>query len=306
MNIAHIPGSHPYVRAIDPSGVRRCDDWDVSEMEKLGVDLVHVHFGFERFAIDELEQWIRVVERHGIHMVHTVHDIDNPHLVDQRSHHERTRLLVERADDVITLTSAAATAIFTRWNRKVSVIAHPPLGRHQTIAAARTRRPLMWLGTMRPNIDREIVESIVRTPDASIDVAIRSEGWEVADEVLRRALSAAASAGRIALSIIERPSDTELDSRIAAAGVLILPYRWGTHSGLVELAACLGVPTATTPTGCREDQGAVVATGSDLLACARLAAHSPRFVRRGPSAAEVRTAHRRFYSSIVAGTTAPT
>ena len=128
---------------------------------------------------------------------------------------------------------------------------------------------------------------------------IRDEGWQAADATLRRTLSTAADAGRIHLSILERPSDDELDELIASAGALILPYAWGTHSGLVELAAGLGVPTVTTATGCRGDQGAIVASDDQLLGRAHEAARAPRPVRSSASVGEVRAEHRRLYADVI-------
>lgn len=44
-------------------------------------------------------------------------------------------------------------------------------------------------------------------------------------------------------------SADELRAAIVAADGLLLPYRWGTHSGMVELAADLGVPVLASDVG---------------------------------------------------------
>ena len=301
MAVAHIPVHHPYVTAVDPCSVFRHEQWSVAEMTERRVDIAHLHFGFEHLPMDELDRWTHDLERNGISLVYTVHDIDNPHLVDQSGYHRLAELLVERADAVTTLTADAATRIEKRWGRTPVVIPHPPLAARPGPRVGRGRRPMVWLGTLRPNVDLDVVRTIVDTHDASVDVVIRADGWADASPDTRAALLDADEAGRIRLSIVERPSDEALEVLIASAGSLVLPYAWGTHSGLVELATDLGVPTVTTPTGCRGGQGAVVVDADDLLRAARSAASGDRPpVGRAPSRSlrRVRQAHRMLYETV--------
>ncbi|MGB3733869.1 MAG: hypothetical protein WA964_02855 [Ilumatobacter sp.] len=298
MKVAHLPGTHPYVDAIDPAALRRRDDWNTDELSAVGADLVHVHFGFEHLDRTRLANWIESVRARRIGLVHTVHDIDNPHLVDQRQHHERAALLIESADIVTTLTHDAAAVIRQRWNRTPEVVAHPPLARVRPRVVKVDPRPLLWLGTLRPNIDRAIVRQIVDTPAASVDVVIRTQGWDAAGADLQTALLQASASNRIALSIIERPTDQQLADLIGAAGALILPYGWGTHSGLVELATALGVPAVTTSSGCRGGQGAIVTSDERLLDVAHQVGRSGHQVPPSTSVVEARSAHRRLYSSL--------
>ena len=45
---------------------------------------------------------------------------------------------------------------------------------------------------------------------------------------------------------------------------MVLPYRWGTHSGLLEAAHDLGTPTLAPAFGGYADQGAHVVDAADL------------------------------------------
>ena len=60
--------------------------------------IVHLHFGFETRSVAEVDGWVGALHTAGIRLVHTVHDVDNPHLVDQAPHHALLDLLAARAD----------------------------------------------------------------------------------------------------------------------------------------------------------------------------------------------------------------
>lgn len=273
-SVAHVPGAHAYVRAVDPAAATLPRPFEASRVGDLHDDLphddlvrdvgvVHVHFGFEDRSPAELTAWARSLQTWGTKLVFTVHDIDNPHLVCQDDHHRRTRALVDTADRVVTLTEGAAGEIEQMWGRRPVVIPHPPILGPEQIAHARGterhRQALVWLGTIRPNVDLELTLELAENSALATTVAIRLDGWtDLADDAKRR-LARAHRERRSTVRILPRPTDDELASLVAAATVLVLPYRWGTHSGFVELATDVGTPTLTTPAGHRADQGAATA-----------------------------------------------
>ena len=74
----------------------------------------------------------------------TVHDLVNPHFVDQTPTPEHLDVLIPAATEVITLTPGAAAAIETRWGRPAAVIPHPhvvPLDRVPAPPRDPVRRP---------------------------------------------------------------------------------------------------------------------------------------------------------------------
>ena len=99
------------------------------------VDVVHLHFGFDASEPTELERWCDSLDAADIPLVLTVHDLVNPHFVDQREHLARLDVLVPRAAAVVTLTEGAAPAD------------RHPLGSGRERAAASARRPA---GRARP------------------------------------------------------------------------------------------------------------------------------------------------------------
>ena len=127
MRVLAIPAEHPYTQAVLPAGVEYLPDLDVDGEGRWWphpalradywanppqVDLVHIHFGFEHVSPDELRKTVAALP---VPLVVTVHDIDNPHLADQREHHERLQVLVSAAAAVITLTDHAARILRERF-----------------------------------------------------------------------------------------------------------------------------------------------------------------------------------------------
>ncbi len=286
-SVLNHPAAHPYLDHLTAVNPRPVDVeyslWDVPSLVRAGVGLVHLHFGFEDISPDALRAWCRGVQHHGIALVHTVHDLDNPHLVDQSDHHERLDILIENADALFTLTDAANSHLVARWGRNATVVPHPHVAPFESIAStvpAATDSVLVWLGAMRSNLDLDAVHHLIGDCTSPLDVVVRSDGWKQTSQVVRRDLLAAISgADSATLAVIERPDDRELCALVAQRRALVLPYRWGTHSGLVELAKDLGVASVVPSVGCHVDQGATVAPADQLAAAvsaARCSSVTPR------------------------------
>jgi hypothetical protein len=77
-----------------------------------------------------------------------------------------------------------------------------------------------------------------------------------APSTVRDRLDRMAGRGRIHLDVRDRLTDAELWDRLASAELVVLPYRWGTHSGLLEAAHDLGTPVLAPEFGGYGDQGA--------------------------------------------------
>ena len=298
MRVAHVPSRHPYVQAIDPDAVMLDDPWSIDQIVDGSVDAVHVHFGFEHLSADALAGWAESVREAGVVLVHTVHDVDNPHLIDQTPHHRRTQTLVEASDVVTTLTDSAADRVERQWGRRPVVIPHPPLA-----STRNPRRPdvtgggLLWLGTVRPNLDVEATVTFLTEAEMDVEVVVREDAVDRLPDSIRAAATTSNGHARTS-TVAPRPTDSELEELVASAGVLVLPYAWGTHSGLVELATDLGVACVTTDSGSRADQGAATAPRLELAAAARRVLDTGHVPHRPEAAglAAVRAAHRRLYA----------
>lgn len=276
--MASIPAAHPYVRGITdahrvtvlpdppvpgaPAGqwwppAALTADWIAAHADD--VDVLHVHFGLESFSPDELTHALDAARRRRIPVVYTVHDLDNPQLVDQTSYHALLDVIIPAADRLITLTPTAAAEIERRWRRESLVLAHPTL--IDDVSPARdadddTVRVGMHLRDLRPNIDAEravqatTAAAALRAasdPTVQFDVLLSERVRD--DTAGERVVADAAAHPAVQVRRIPRLTDAEIEEWLAGLDLFILPYRHGTHSGWVELCYDLGVPVAGTDVG---------------------------------------------------------
>ena len=126
IRVASIPANHPYVRHLAPldgeGRVVRLPDpapdvpdplpgqwWPPAMLDTGWVaaqhrefDLAHLHFGFDAATPAELTSWTAELARHGRPLIFTVHDLINPHFVDQTRHEAHLDVLIPAADELIT------------------------------------------------------------------------------------------------------------------------------------------------------------------------------------------------------------
>lgn len=241
-------------------------------------DLMHVHFGFESFSLPHLIACCDALDAAGRPLVYTVHDLENPQLIDQTHHEHQLDVLMARATEITTLTASAAREITSRWGRRVTVIKHPHLLTGSATEPESTPGPRatpiavigMHLGDLRPGTDPLLFTSNL------IDAirSVRREGFlveaeihirpEVRDEPARRAVEELCRrTDGVRLLEHARSSDGDLSRSVAALDACVLPYRHGTHSGWIELCFDLAVPVLAPVGGHWLDQhhepGAVTA-----------------------------------------------
>ncbi|HEU4842344.1 MAG TPA: hypothetical protein VFT09_12910 [Ilumatobacteraceae bacterium] len=256
--IVHHPAAHPFVENLWGPAPPSPPVWEATALTAEGVRLVHLHFGFEQRSAADLARWVDGLHDAGIAVVHTVHDLDNPHLVVQAEFHRSVATLVRAVDAVTTLTPAAAAAVERRTGRAPVVIPHPHVVPLAEMSAVRLRRGgrhgiYVHAGAGRPNLD---VDAVARLATSQRRHAVLVHVRPSAPPSTQRVLERLARAGRLHLDVRPRLTDAELWSRLAAAELLLLPYRWGTHSGLLEAAHDLGTPVLASSCGAYRDQGA--------------------------------------------------
>ena len=277
VSVAHLPSSHPYVDHLRPDGhddAVRTVDADVFDVDALEgrVDVVHVHFGFEHLDRWQLSAWCSELHRRRIGLVYTAHDLDNPHLVDQQAHHAAVTELARAADLVVTLTPWAARELRRRTATASLVIPHPhvvPTDALRCQPAQPRHGVYVHAATLRPNLDLDLLEEVAG-PAARFDGArihVRRSHLDVAPPAVRRQLGRLAATDGVAVDVGPRLDDDELWTRIASSRVLLLPYRWGSHSGLLEAARDLGTPVVAPAWGGFGDQGAT--TYDSAASCQR-------------------------------------
>jgi hypothetical protein len=234
-------------------------------------DVMHLHFGVESFTTEHLSEFVTALREVGRPLVYTVHDLVNPQLDDQTRHLEHLALLVESADELVTLSVGAAEEVAQRFGRRPTVVAHPhilPLDAEIPVGAPVDPYVIgVNLRDLRPNIDgvrivRALAEAVGTLRGSGIDAVGRVELRErvrdadAAERIVELVRLAGDEDGTPAVELIrtERLSDEELADSIAVLDVALLPYRHGTHSGWAELCYDLGVPVAGPAVGYASEQ----------------------------------------------------
>ena len=243
--------------ALDAEWVRRHAD---------GVDVVHLHFGFDAASPADLRRWVLALREACIPLVVTLHDLVNPHFTDQRDHQARLDVLVPAADALITLTPGAAAEIERRWGRAADVLAHPHVAPLELVGAPRPgedddTRPFVVgidLKSLRANVVAEpivrvVSEAVATLPHAELVVDLHRDVLDPIhprhDRALLQTLADLDGRGRLRLAVHDRRSDAELWEHLRGLDLAVLPYAFGTHSGWVEACHDLGTTVLAPRTG---------------------------------------------------------
>jgi beta-1,4-mannosyltransferase len=254
----------------DPAWVRdHASDWDVA----------HLHFTWEQYPVERFAAVLQAHRDAGRPVVWTAHDLRNPHTDDPRDDAPYLALLAAHAEAILTLTPGAAKEVRRRFGRHARVAPHGPLVPLDEIDAWRRRgravrtgrgdgprRVLVLAKTLRANLDlRTPCEVVAELASEGIPIELDVHLHDDADvEVLRREVPHHDLDG-VRWRRGGRLTDTELFARVAEADALLLPYRWGTHSGFLEVATDLGTPVVVSDVGYLDEQAAcrVVRRGDD-------------------------------------------
>lgn len=291
IRVASVPAAHPYVSAIvDPSVIALHPDpvprgatepgqwWPPRWLEPDHllrhideIDVLHVHFGFEGVDHDDLVTVADVLARHRVPLVVTVHDLVNPHLDDQSGHVAKLETLVRRADALTTLTDGAARQIADRWGAVAAVLPHPHLLPIEHVGVRRRppSRPRVAVHGkfLRANIDPWPVV------DALADSSLVSETISLRVDLDANALTSPRADPRLADRLADYRSrgvdvrvhpaftDRELIDYLREIDVMVLPYRFGTHSGWIEACFDSGVVPVVPDCGQFQEQHACTTFG---------------------------------------------
>lgn len=232
----------------DPSWVEaHAGDWDV----------VHFHFTWEQYPPETMADVLTAHRRSGAPVVWTAHDLRNPQLPDDGSETEYLELLAEAAAVVVALTPGAAAQVAECFGRIARVVPHGPLVPPDVAAGLRraharsgsTLRLFLLAKDLRANLDWRTPLEVVRELTADGGGAVHLDVHLHPDAVDRAEIEAFGEMSSVSVRTGARLTTPQLWKRIAATDVLLLPYRWGTHSGLLELAADVGTQPLVTDVG---------------------------------------------------------
>ncbi len=327
-----IPSRHPYVAAVTPTGTRvvepdRVRNWEPDPVFTAGsltrlaahLDLVHLHFSFDHLDGPAVRGWLAELRSVGRPLVLTVHDLRNPHHDTRERHDELLAELIPAATAVLTLTPGAAAEIAERFGVQAVVLPHPGLVDPTPTAAVHTESGLavLHLKSLRRNLvdPLPIVAAAARGARSAGGRLRVDRHPEVAEDPRLRGLDELATELEVELVTHPRFDDLELERYLRRAHVSVLPYRWGSHSGWLELARDLGTRVVAPDCGFYGDQWSdVVSYGNNetdgLDAAGLTAAVASALSRPAPAPAErsarlaettaVRRAHAQLYRRLTA------
>ena len=183
-----MPDTHPYISAIQPDSVRHlrltpigATGWERSplldgssvESKLAGVDLVHVHFGYEGLSPAELTLFIDGVRRSGRALVVTVHDLRKPPRRRPGSTAGPPGPVGRRGRRFNHAHPGAAAEIENRWSRAAIVVPHPTLmtgSEFDRPSPGRRARPVVGihLKSLRTNV-REPLRLVAAAAEGARD-----------------------------------------------------------------------------------------------------------------------------------------
>ncbi|MBO1754993.1 glycosyltransferase [Allobranchiibius sp. CTAmp26] len=290
VRVCTIPGRHPYVDRcltgapdvvhLPDSGASTsyADPWrpspalDPSWVRAYAgeVDVMHLHFGFEHRTPQQLRTWADTLAAQDIPLVLTVHDLDNPHTTGQERHHASLGVLTKAAAVTITLTRGAADDLKRRYGVTAHVIPHPhqfDLGLVSRRVRARARRGGrigLNLRSLRPNVDAAAALALLRHAPADADIVIRVSTAALSGNGVGALVAAGAREGRWHVEEVAGYTDErQLWEFLSGIDALLLPYRWGTHSGWVESCWDVGTSVVTPAVGHYGEQHPTVTLSLD-------------------------------------------
>ena len=223
-------------------------------------DVVHLHFGTEGRTTAELDAWLDALEERGLPLVHTVHDIDHPHLHDQAPYRDQLARLVRRSDALLTLTRGAADRVEELYGRRPLVVPHPHVVPLDLLDAPRPQTDTFTIGlhlkSLRTNLAPmralpaliEVLPALRARCARPVVLEVRGHD-DVLDPTAPRhdpALARLVRALRddpvdgVHVLLGPRLDDDALWSYLSGLDVSVLPYAWATHSGWVEACRDLG------------------------------------------------------------------
>lgn len=227
------------------------------------VDVMHLHFGFDASSPESLRRWVAAMRDTRTPFVLTVHDVVNPHFVEQSAHLDRLDVLVPAAAALVTLTEGAARDIRRRWHRDVTVVPHPHVAPLHLVGMARAQPSERFvvglhLKSLRANvvaapIVRALSLAVADLPGAEVVVHAHHDAFDPAhprhDAELVGTLSGLESRGGVRVVRHDRHTDAKLWTYLRATDLSVMPYAFGTHSGWIEACHDLGTTVLAPRTG---------------------------------------------------------
>lgn len=231
-------------------------------------DVVHFHFEYYLITLEVLEIILQYFKNKGKPIIWTCHDRSS--LLEEKSDIKHEKMLFENADAVITLTLGCSRWLHKQFGRHRGGIEVIPLGymAHPAVVESESKRIkkdrnlfTMHVGDFRKS--KDYIQSIrdflscSQLANVRLQVIFRPINIYPNDNEVRcqmETFSALINHPRIIKICMPHIPDDVLIRAFLASHAVILPYKWGTHSGQLELARDCGSHVVVSDVGFYKEQ----------------------------------------------------
>ncbi|MGB9847915.1 MAG: glycosyltransferase [Minisyncoccia bacterium] len=235
-------------------------------------DIIHIHFSFNLLPLSQFKKLLDYFKSIKKPIVWTVHSL-KPQRIRNLEKGKYEKLLFRYADKLITLTVGAKNWIENNWGRPhlpievipAGYIADPDEVRRLRRTCRKDKNLFTYLiGDFREN--KEYIQSIINFLQCSslkkaklqlifkpINLYEDKQYCKLKNQLLN--FYQIVSNNR-RIRIISKPeiSNKEITRAFLKSHAIILPYKWGTHSGQIELAKDCGCHVVVSDVGFYQEQ----------------------------------------------------
>lgn len=280
IRVLSLPSYHPYNRRFDNYGEINFvnpgsdffGDGKVSSPHELhdtfppdSYDIVHIHFEYYLFSVELLEGILQYFEQSRRPVVWTCHDRSS--LIEEKTNYEHEGLLYKYASKVMTLTNGCRTWLLNKFGEHrdnidvipLGYLAHPAVVDYESKSVVKDRNLFtIYVGDFRKS--KSYLSSIReflgcnRLQEARLQVIYRSPEIGFGDKENIENFLLLVTHPRVSTISLPEISDTLFVRKFLASHAVILPYKWGTHSGQLELARDCGCHVVASKVGYYSEQ----------------------------------------------------
>lgn len=284
VKILSLPSRHPYTSKFNRGNISfvnpdtdlfnegRCAP-ELLEIEypPQNYQIVHVHFSFDLLLVKELEKLLKYFKSKKKPVVWTIHSI-KPQRIHNLAVGQHHKILFKYADKIISPTVGAKLWVEQNWGKHKKNIDVIPLGfmadpkevkNLESSVSKDGKRFTYLIGEFREN--KEFIQSIINFLQCSelnntrlqlIFKPINMYGDSDYSKLDSDLLTFYQIIQHPRVEIISKPqiSNTEIIRAFLRSHAIILPYKWGTHSGQVELARDCGCHVVVSDVGFYKEQ----------------------------------------------------
>lgn len=284
INVLSFPSRHPYmskfddgtnIKFVNPNSdffneKKFTPDYLKFNFPPNKYDLVHIHFSFDRVPLDQFEKLLTYFHDLKKPIVWTSHSLESLRIKNY-GRGKYQELLFKYSDQIISPTQGSKNTILKKYGPHKNNIQVIPLGYMTSPAdVARISKQTsksknvftMLIGDFREN--KEVIQSIINFLQCKglentwlqliyKPISLYNSNWENFASKKLIFFNLTQNPRIINLSMPSIPNDI-LTKAFIESHAIILPYKWGTHSGQIELAKDCGCHVVTTNVGFFKEQ----------------------------------------------------